>query len=46
MILLIEKAKSRQFPAETMTDAEYTDDLALLTNTLVSLKSYEIYIIL
>ena len=28
------KKKSRQYLTETMTDADYRDDLALLTNTL------------
>ena len=29
----LKKARSRQYPAETMTDVDYTDDLALLANT-------------
>ena len=29
----LKKARSRQYPAETITDANYTDDLVLLTNT-------------
>ena len=28
------KDKSRRYPAGTMTDADYANDLALLTNTL------------
>ena len=27
------KARSRQYPAETITDADYADDLGLLANT-------------
>ena len=27
------KARSRRYPSETMIDADYADDLALLTNT-------------
>ena len=30
------KAKSRRYPAETITDADYADDLALLANTCPS----------
>ena len=30
--LKVKKAKSRSYPAETITDADYADDLALLTN--------------
>ena len=29
----LKKARSRQYPAEMITDADYIDDLALLTNT-------------
>ena len=31
----IKKIRSKLYPAETMTDANYADDLALLTNTPV-----------
>ena len=27
------KEKSRRYPAQTITDADYTDNIALLTNT-------------
>ena len=33
------KSRSRQYPIETITDADYADDLALLTNTTVQAKS-------
>ena len=33
MALLLAKARSRQYPAQTITDADYTDDIALLANT-------------
>ena len=33
------KKTSRQYPAETMTEADYTNDLALLTNTTDQAKS-------
>ena len=29
----LKKARSRQYPAETMTDIDYADDIALLANT-------------
>ena len=35
----IKKAKNRQHPAETITDANYVDDLALLANTPAQAKS-------
>ena len=35
----IKKARRKQYPAETMTDADYTDDLALLTNTPTQVES-------
>ena len=35
----LKKTRSRQYPAETMTDADYTDDLVLLTSTPVQAKS-------
>ena len=33
------KARSRQYAAETVTDADYVDDLALLANTPVQTES-------
>ena len=33
------KARSRWYPAQTITDADYTDDIALLTNTPAQAKS-------
>ncbi len=33
MISQYEKASNRQYPAKTLTDADYTDNLALLTIT-------------
>ena len=30
----LKKARSRQYPAETITDADSADDIALLTNAL------------
>ena len=35
----LQKARSRQYPAETLTDADYMDDLALLTNIPAEAKS-------
>ena len=36
---ILKKSKSRQYPAKTMTDVDYTDNLALLTESwLHSLK--------
>ena len=34
------KASNRQYPTETMTDADYADDLALLANNLSKPNSY------
>ena len=28
----LEKARSRRYPAETLTDADYADDIPLLAN--------------
>ena len=33
--LTLKKVKSRRYPTETMTDADYTNDLTLLGNTTV-----------
>ena len=33
------KTKNRHYPAETITDADYTDDQALLTNTPAQAES-------
>ena len=35
----LKKARNRLYPAETITDADYADDLVLLTNKLVQAKS-------
>ena len=35
----LKKARSRQYPAETITDADYADDLVLLANTLTQAES-------
>ena len=32
-------ARSRQYPAETITDVDYADDLVLLSNNLSQAKS-------
>ena len=34
MISHLKKARNKQYPAETMTDADYADDQRLLTNPL------------
>ena len=34
-----QKSRRRQYPTETMLDEDYTDDLALLTNTLAQIES-------
>ena len=34
-----EKARSRRYTAETMTDADYADNLALLSNTIAHVES-------
>ena len=31
MVLPLKKAKSRRYPVETITDADYADNMALLT---------------
>ena len=33
------KERSRRYPAQTITDADYTDDIALLANTPVRAES-------
>ena len=35
---ILKKARSRQYPAVTMMNADYADDLELLTNTLAQAK--------
>ena len=35
----LKKARSRRYPAQTMTDADYADDLALLADTLPQAES-------
>ena len=37
--LTLKQARSRRYPAETITDADHADDLALLTNTLAQAES-------
>ena len=36
---MLVKKKSRRYPAQTVTDADYADDIALLANTLAQAKS-------
>ena len=38
MAFSLNKARRKQYPAEIMTDADYTDDLVLLANTLNQAK--------
>ena len=35
----LEKARSRRYPAQTLTEADYVDDIALLTNTPTQVES-------
>ena len=35
----LEKARSRRYPAQTITDADYADDIALLANTPAQAES-------
>ena len=35
----LEKARSRRYPAQTITDADYADDVALLANTPTQAES-------
>ena len=35
----LKRARSRLYPTETVTDADYADDQALLTNTPVQAES-------
>ena len=37
--LTLEKARSRRYPARTITEADYTDDVALLANTIARAES-------
>ena len=37
----IKKARSRQYPTQTITDADYIDDIALLANTPTQGKSLQ-----
>ena len=39
MISHLKKTRSRWYPTETMTDADYADDLTLLVNTLAQAES-------
>ena len=36
---MLVKARSRRYPAQTITDMDYTDDIVLLANTLAQAKS-------
>ena len=36
---MLKKERSRQYPTETITDADYTDDIVLLVNTPAQAKS-------
>ena len=36
---MLKKARSRQYPTETITDVNYADDLALLANTPTQAES-------
>ena len=36
---ILKKARSRRYPAQTITDADYADDIALLANTPVQAES-------
>ena len=36
---LIKKTRNKRYPAETVIDADYTDDLTHLANTLAEAKS-------
>ena len=38
-VFTLAKARSRRYPTQTIMDADYTDDIALLTNTPVQVKS-------
>ena len=38
-VFTLEKARSRRCPAHIITDADYADDIALLTNTLTQAES-------
>ena len=37
--LTLKQARSRRYPAETITDADYADDLVLLADTISNAKS-------
>ena len=37
--LILEKARSRKYPAQTIMDIDYTDDVALLPNTTTQVES-------
>ena len=40
-LTLKKKAKSRQYPTEIIMDADYADDLVLLTDTPTQIKSLQ-----
>ena len=40
--LTLEKARSRRYPTETITDKDYADDIALLANTPTQAESHYI----
>ena len=35
----LEKVRSRRYPAQTITNADYADDITLLANTLIQAES-------
>ena len=37
--MLVSRDRSRRYPAQTIMDADYTDDIALLANTLAQAES-------
>ena len=37
--LMLKRARRRQYPAKTITDADNADDLALLANTPIQVES-------
>ena len=39
--ITLEKARSRQYPSRTITDADYTNDIALLATTPVKAESQQ-----
>ena len=37
---ILKKVRTRQYPADTMTNTDYADDLALLTNTVAKAECF------